>query len=61
MLFTLEEFLENCFGFERLSIYNEKENIQDIYVIDEIPDEWLIDIVKSFTMDFNSKTLCIDI
>ena len=52
MWYSLEEFLDNFEGYEKLVIFNEKENIQDEFEEDEIPEEWLDEMVKDFNFSF---------
>lgn len=56
---TLQELLDRFVGYNRLSIFNQKENIEDIFTEDEIPKEWLEEFVKDF--GFNFGTLWINI
>ena len=56
---TLQELLDRFVGYNRLSIFNEKENIEDTFTEDEIPNEWLEEYVKDF--GFNFGTLWITI
>lgn len=56
---TLQELLDRFIGYNRLSIFNQKENIEDTFIESEIPNEWLDEIVKDF--GFNFGTLWITI
>ena len=56
---TLQELLDRFVGYNRLSIFNQKENIEDTFTEDEIPNEWLEEFVKDF--GFNFGTLWITI
>lgn len=54
MIFNLEELLEKIIGIDKLVIFNEEENIEDKYELNEIPEDWLNEIVKDFEFTFGT-------
>ena len=56
---TLQELLDRFVGYNRLSIFNQKENIEYIFTEDEIPNEWLEEFVKDFGFHFGTLWITI--
>ena len=52
MWIFLEDFLDKCIDYKKLIIFNEEENIEDKFVEEEIPEEWLKKWVKDFEFSF---------
>lgn len=48
MYLDLDEFLDKCFCYKKLVIFNEVENIEDKYEKYEIPKLWKERRVKDF-------------
>lgn len=61
MMISLEDFLFHCCCWGRLVIFNESENIEDKFEIDDIPESWLSKTVKDFVVDFTFRCLWIKI